>query len=95
MSDKWADLRIDLPNGYHARNVRARALLAERDALAERNAKLVVALIAAVRAAKLALFVIRKEDVMPNSSWQAGFDRDLKVAEDALAALQSEGSDKG
>jgi len=60
--------------------------------LAERNAKLVAALIAAVRAAKLALFVIRKQDVMPNNSWQAGFDGDLKVAEDALAALQSEGT---
>jgi hypothetical protein len=42
---------------------------------------------AAIRAAKLALFVIRKRDVMPNSSWEAGFNSDLKTAEDAMAAL--------
>lgn len=42
---------------------------------------------AAIRAAKLALFVIRKQGVMPNSSWESGFDADLKTAEAALAAL--------
>lgn len=42
---------------------------------------------AAIRAAKLALFVINKQGVMPNSSWESGFNSDLKVAEDALAAL--------
>lgn len=42
---------------------------------------------AAIRAAKLALFVIRKQGVMPNSSWESGFNSDLKAAEDALAAL--------
>lgn len=36
MHDEWRDLRIDLPNGYDADNKRATALLAERDALAER-----------------------------------------------------------
>jgi len=41
---------------------------------------------AAIRAAKLALFVIRKQGVMPNSSWESGFDADLKAAEAALAA---------
>lgn len=40
---------------------------------------------AAIRAAKLALFVIRKQGIMPNSSWEAGFDADLKTAEAALA----------
>jgi len=59
----------------------------EISALREERDRLRAALIAAVRAARLALFVIRKQDVMPNSSWQAGFDRDLKIAEDALAAL--------
>lgn len=42
---------------------------------------------AAIRAAKLALFVIRKQGVMPNSSWESGFESDLKVAESALAAM--------
>lgn len=42
---------------------------------------------AAIRAAKLALFVIRKQGEMPNSSWEAGFEKDLKTAETALAAL--------
>ncbi len=49
------------------------------------------ALKAAIRAAKLALFVINKQSVMPNSSWQAGFDRDLKTAEASLAALSDQG----
>jgi hypothetical protein len=47
-----------------------------------------IGLEAAIRAAKLALFVIRKQGVMPNSSWESGFNRDLKKAEDALAALR-------
>jgi hypothetical protein len=48
---------------------------------------------AAIRAAKLALFVIRKQGVMPNSSWSTGFDSDLKTAEDALAALSAPPAD--
>jgi len=39
---------------------------------------------AAIRAAKLALFVIRKQNVMPNGSWEDGFNRDLETAEAAL-----------
>jgi len=39
---------------------------------------------AAVRAANLALFVIRKQGVMPNSSWQSGFERDIAIATAAL-----------
>lgn len=51
---------------------------------------------AAIRAARLALFVIRKQDVMPNSSWESGFNADLKAAEDALAALpQSKADSRG
>ena len=42
---------------------------------------------AAIRAAKLALFVIRKQGVMPNSSWESGFDGDLKTAEAAMARV--------
>lgn len=42
---------------------------------------------AGIRSAKLALFVIRKQGVMPNSSWESGFNADLKTAEEALAAL--------
>ncbi|UGY15255.1 hypothetical protein HAP48_0043140 [Bradyrhizobium septentrionale] len=40
---------------------------------------------AAIRAAKLALFVVRKQNVMPNGSWANGFDRDLEAADAALA----------
>ncbi len=40
---------------------------------------------AAVRAANLALFVIRKQGVMPNDSWEAGFKKDMAIAEAALA----------
>jgi hypothetical protein len=47
--------------------------------------ELTQALEAAIRAAKLALFVIRKQGVMPNSSWESGFDSDLKTAEAALS----------
>ena len=43
-------------------------------------------LTAAVRAAELALFVIRKQGVMPNSSWEAGFESDMNVARAALEA---------
>lgn len=42
-------------------------------------------LAAAIRAANLALFVIRKQGVMPNSSWEAGFAKDLATAEAAKA----------
>lgn len=44
---------------------------------------------AAIRAAKLALFVINKKGVMPNDSWASGFKKDLETAEAALAAAQS------
>lgn len=47
------------------------------------------ALEAGVRAAKLALFVIRKQGVMPNSSWENGFNKDLAKAEAGLAALST------
>lgn len=44
---------------------------------------------AAIRAAKLALFVVKKQNVMPNSSWEGGFEKDLAIAQAALeAALQ-------
>jgi hypothetical protein len=35
---------------------------------------------AAIRAANLALFVINKQGVMPNSSWESGFKSDLAKA---------------
>jgi hypothetical protein len=53
------------------------SLLAERE-------ELKTGLLAAIRAAELALFVIRKQGIMPNSSWQAGFERDLTTAKSAL-----------
>lgn len=44
---------------------------------------------AAIRAANLALFVIRKQGIMPNSSWQAGFEKDLATATAARGCEQS------
>lgn len=59
------------------------------DEAADEIERLRTGLEAAIRAAKLALFVIRKQGVMPNSSWESGFDGDLKTAEAALARRQS------
>ena len=41
---------------------------------------------AAIRAAELALFVIRKQGVMPNSSWEDGFKKDMATAKAARLA---------
>lgn len=49
-------------------------------------AKLKEGLTAAVRAAKLAVFVINKHGFMPNDSWKGGFDKDIATAETALDA---------
>jgi hypothetical protein len=38
---------------------------------------------AAIRAANLALFVIRKHGVMLNDSWRAGFEKDMATAKGA------------
>jgi hypothetical protein len=43
-------------------------------------------LAAAIRAANLAVFVIRKQGVMPNDSWGSGFEKDLATA---VAAQES------
>ena len=43
-----------------------------------------------IRAAKLALFVINKNNVMPNHSWETGFKDDLA---EACAGLDQETSD--
>ena len=71
--------------GYAAAVEAREALAVEANAKDAVIAGLVDALEASVRAANLALFVIRKQGVMPNSSWQGGFERDMKVAETALA----------
>lgn len=42
---------------------------------------------AAIRAAKLAIFTINKQGVMPNCSWRCGFEKDLATAESVLSAL--------
>lgn len=55
----------------------------------------ILGLKAAIRAAKLALFVIRKQGVMPNASWESGFNADLAAAEAALAELTKEEKDNG
>jgi hypothetical protein len=65
------------------------AFRAQAEALAAKDAdiaRLREAAQSALRAADLALFVIRKQGVMPNSSWQAGFERDTEAARQALGA---------
>lgn len=52
------------------------------------NERLRAGLDAAIRAANLALFVIRKQGVMPNSSWQSGFEKDMATANAARAIEQ-------
>ena len=52
--------------------------------LAKRMKELEEALNAGIHAADLALFVIRKQNVMPNSSWESGFNKDLAIARAAL-----------
>lgn len=56
----------------------------ENDALIDANKRLREGLKAAIRAAKLGLFVINKQGVMPNSSWEGGFKDDVATAEAAL-----------
>lgn len=56
------------------------------------NERLREGLDAAIRAANLALFIIRKQGIMPNSSWQAGFERDMATA---MVARDSEQSQQG
>lgn len=58
----------------------------ENDALIEENKRLREGLTAAIRAAKLALFVINKQGVMPNSSWESGFKSDLDKATAAISS---------
>lgn len=57
-----------------------------RDHLAKQRDEARAGLVAAVRAANLALFVINKAGVMPNSSWESGFKKDMATAHAALAA---------
>lgn len=54
------------------------------------NERLREGLTAAIRAAKLAIFVIRKQNVMPNSSWESGFEKDLATATAARGVEQQE-----
>ena len=76
-----------LHNGEAERAVAISKLMAQ-------NAKLKEALRAASRAADLALFVIRKQGVMPNDSWQRGFEKDMAVARAALAETEGNSDDK-
>ena len=57
---------------------------AERDALRAENERLLEGFAAAIRAAELAIFVIRKQGIMPNDSWKAGFEKDMATAKAAL-----------
>lgn len=69
-----------------------RATIAERD---RRIEELEAATKAAIRAAELALFVIRKQGVMPNASWERGFDVDLATARALLSGQQDTGDTHG
>jgi hypothetical protein len=57
---------------------------AEIAALRAENERLLKGFAAAIRAAELAIFVIRKQGVMPNDSWKAGFEKDMATAKAAL-----------
>lgn len=63
----------------------AEAIFAERKRWAVRDSAMRHGIQAALRAAKLALFVIRKQGVMPNSSWESGLNSDIAMAEAALS----------
>ena len=79
-----------MTQGFDARpgiNAKIEAMQAEIE-------RLRAGLDAAIRAAELALFVIRKQGVMPNSSWHAGFEKDLATAKAARAIEQLVQSDK-
>jgi hypothetical protein len=56
--------------------------------MGEENERLRAGLTAAIRAANLALFVINKQGVMPNSSWESGFKSDLATATAAMSAVE-------
>jgi hypothetical protein len=58
---------------------------AAKAALAAEVERLRAGLDAAIRCSELALFVIRKQGVMPNSSWDNGFNSDLAKAKAARA----------
>ncbi len=62
---------------YRCSNCGAVLQTTNADPLHAENDRLRAGLDAAIRAANLALFVIRKQGVMPNSSWQAGFEKDM------------------
>jgi hypothetical protein len=56
------------------------SLILDQEKVAAEIERLRDGLDAAIRAAKLALFVINKQGVMPNSSWESGFKSDLDKA---------------
>jgi hypothetical protein len=60
------------------------ALIRERDEARAENERLLEGFAAAIRAAELAIFVIRKQGIMPNDSWKAGFEKDMATAKAAL-----------
>lgn len=91
---------IELLTKRDAEIERLQAIVAERTRLLGQTAKerdeyddeierLKTALDAGIRAAELALFVIRKQGVMPNSSWQGGFEKDLAAARAGRANEQT------
>jgi len=88
----WMDKSFDVPEPLVSeaelvmREAAARitALEAEVERLTADKAGLVDGLKVALRAADLALFVIRKQGVMPNDSWEEGFNSDTAAARAAL-----------
>jgi len=66
-------------------------ILSALTSVTDREERLIEGLEAAVRCAELALFVIRKQGVMPNSSWETGFNSDLESARTALSSGRERG----
>jgi hypothetical protein len=83
---KWSELGPPNGDGYSAEAL-ATALRQPSSVSDEVVERAKEGLQAAIRAAELALFVIRKQGVMPNSSWESGFNSDLNTARKSLAAL--------
>ena len=88
LTEKPAKVRGGMVDGcrLHER----RDFAAEILALRAENDKLLEALKVAGRVLENALFVIRKQGVMPNSSWEGGFIGDQRRIKAALTAKETE-----
>lgn len=65
------------------------------DSSAKRDAAVARCLRHALNAANMALFIIRKQGVMPNSSWENEIEKDIEAGKAALDAIESGEIDNG